>query len=380
MVHPYAAPIPGSPRPVPATSSSSLVLLVLGFVLIAGCGLAVSLVVLLSTGPVAFVLGLLFALIPVAPLLAFYWWVDRYEPEPRGLLIFAFGWGAAIATLGSLIINLASIYALDVAGQDSDYLGAVLVAPVVEEALKGLGLLAIIVVGRRRLDGVVDGVVYAGVVGVGFAFVENILYLGSALMESGGAGLLLTFAARGIASPFAHPLFTSAFGIGVALASRFRGAGRLIAVVGYAAAVGLHALWNATASLSFDGFVTGFIVLQIPIFAVYIAFILWFRSREGRLIRRYLGAYASVGWLTPREVQVVGSLSLRSRHRDAAGRGGPGAPTRTAAVRAFHRTAIQLAYLRHRIETGSAPLRAAVMERQLLESLAGQRAVGSPLP
>ena len=50
-------------------------------------------------------------------------------------------------------------------------------APVTEEASKGLFLLLLLWWRRAELDGVLDGIVYAGMVGIGFAFTENILYL-----------------------------------------------------------------------------------------------------------------------------------------------------------------------------------------------------------
>ena len=61
-------------------------------------------------------------------------------------------------------------------------------APVAEEASKGLFLLLLLWWRRAELDGVLDGIVYAGMVGVGFAFTENILYLASAYDGSGGLG------------------------------------------------------------------------------------------------------------------------------------------------------------------------------------------------
>ena len=62
------------------------------------------------------------------------------------------------------------------------------VAPVAEEASKGLFLLLLLWWRRHELDGVLDGIVYAGMVGVGFAFTENILYLASAYDGSDGLG------------------------------------------------------------------------------------------------------------------------------------------------------------------------------------------------
>lgn len=369
--------MPGAPRPqIPGSSTGSTVLLVLGFVLVAVCALVITPVVLLATGPTAFVIGLLFAVVPVTPLLAYFAWLDRYEPEPKGLLLFAFGWGAAVATLGSLVLNTASILVLDAAGQDPEFVSVAVVAPVVEEALKGLGILAIVLIGRRGLDGVVDGLVYAGVVGVAFAFVENILYLGGALMEGGGAGLIGTFVVRGIFSPFAHPLFAAPLGIAIAFAARRGGMRWAWVLVGYVVAVLLHGIWNGSAVASPEAFLLGFVLLQVPLFIVYIGVALWARRREGRLIRTHLEPYAQVGWISPPELAMLGSLSTRRTALEAVGRG-PGGPQRAAALKRMQRAAVQLAFLRNRMLRGTAPHDARAREHDLLALITTLRPVAA---
>ena len=107
-----------------------------------------------------------------------------------------------------------------------------------------------------------DGFVYAGMVGIGFAFTENILYLGTALLETGGEGLVATFVLRGVVSPFAHPLFTAATGLGLVFATRRTGAARyLVALAGLAVAILLHGTWNAMAG-GLGGFFATFVTLS----------------------------------------------------------------------------------------------------------------------
>ena len=132
---------------------------------------------------------------------------------------------------------------------------AAIVAPITEEAAKGLFILLLLWMRRHEIDGVLDGIVYAGMVGVGFAFTENILYLGAAYMGGddvgpGGFGSAIgVFVVRGIFSPFAHPLFTAFIGVGVGYAVVSRsGAARFLApLVGYVLAVTAHAVWNGSA-------------------------------------------------------------------------------------------------------------------------------------
>jgi protease PrsW len=148
---------------------------VLTLAMLAGSAV-MALVLLASSAPGALVIGVLLAALPVGPLVAAFLWLDRYEPEPTRLLAAAFGWGAVVATAIALVLQ-----ALDavVVGRDA-VASASIVAPVTEEAAKGLFVLLLVWWRRHAIDGVLDGIVYAGLVGVGFAFTENILYLGAA--------------------------------------------------------------------------------------------------------------------------------------------------------------------------------------------------------
>src|SRR4051794_2722931 len=127
------------------------------------------LVLLLSGAPGALVIGLVLASLPVAPLIAVYMWLDRYEPEPRSLLLLGLGWGAFVATSIALVLQLFD----SVIFATTDALTATVVAPITEEAAKGLFILLLLIYRRQELDGVLDGLVYAGMVGIGFAFTEN---------------------------------------------------------------------------------------------------------------------------------------------------------------------------------------------------------------
>ena len=139
-----------------------------------------------ETGMLGLVTGSVLAAVPVFPVVATFLWLDRYEAEPPSLLALAFAWGAGVSTFGALVINTASLIAIHNAGGDMTH-AAVFVAPFVEEAFKGAAVLLILLMRRREFDGVVDGIVYAGMAGIGFAYVENVLYLGRTLADAGAA-------------------------------------------------------------------------------------------------------------------------------------------------------------------------------------------------
>ena len=174
----------------------------------------------LSGAPSSLALATALAALPVGPLVACYLWLDRYEPEPKALLATGLVWGGFVATAATLVIQGVGGFFVPL----SESVSLTVAAPVVEEAAKGFFLLLMLWWRRHELDGILDGLVYAGMVGIGFAFVENILYLAAAYNGTdatgpGGAEALTgTFILRCLVSPFAHPLFTSFIGIGVGIA------------------------------------------------------------------------------------------------------------------------------------------------------------------
>lgn len=341
-------------------------------VLLVGCGLLSILAITTETGPLGLVTGIVLAAVPVFPVVAAFLWLDRYEAEPTSLLAFAFAWGAGVATFGALVINTASVAAIRASGGDPT-VAAVVVAPVVEESLKGIAVLLVLLVRRREFDGIVDGIVYAGMAGIGFAFIENVLYLGRTLAEEGSAGTLVVFLLRGVVSPFAHPLFTAATGIGLGIASRTRRPlVRLVApVVGFAVAVALHAGWNLSAASGLQGFVSAYIVVQVPIFLAVVVLAVLARAREGRLITRHLSVYGATGWLSEGEIRMLGSLTSRRAARGWALR--TGGPAAKRAMREFQELSSELAFLRERMVHGAAPPDARTQEYAMLAAMSALR-------
>jgi len=324
-------------------------------------------------GMQATVLAALFAALPLLVVVPTYLWLDRYESEPARYLIFGFAWGALCAAVGALFLNTFFSIIVSLAGaEDPDTLSAVLSAPLVEEGLKGLGILLVILLRRHQFDGVIDGIVYAGVIGAGFAFSENILYLGRIYTEYGQEGINYLFIMRGVMGPFAHPLFTACTGIGLGIAvSLMRStATKIIAGLGgYLCAILLHGAWNLSAGTgNFLGLYLGF---QVPLFLVFVALIIWLRHREGKLIRQYLSQYADVGWLSHPEVAMLASLSGRRQARNWAKQNG--GKRALASMRSFQDSASDLALLRARIARGSAGKDAQLDEKVLLDSIVAHR-------
>ncbi|MGN6251138.1 MAG: PrsW family intramembrane metalloprotease [Marmoricola sp.] len=337
--------------------------------------LVIGVVLLFSGAPAALVVGTLLAAVPVVPLVGCYLWLDRYEPEPRSLLVLGLGWGAFVATSIALVLQAFDTFALG-AGEAST---GVVVAPLTEEGAKGLFILLLLWFRRQELDGVLDGIVYAGMVGVGFAFTENILYLTSAYMgQDGSAGGLESavglFVVRCVFSPFAHPLFTACTGIGIGIAVNARsGAVRVLApLVGYAVAVAAHGLWNA--SLMFDagaGAVVTYVGVMLPALLLFTALAVWARAREGRLLAVSLADCARRGFLHPAEIPWLVRLpARRASRRHAEAVGGPAA---REAMAAYQREAIELGYLHHRWLRGTPPAGFAELGQEHVEAMRALR-------
>lgn len=325
-----------------------------------------------AIGPGASIVGMILALVPLAGVLFAVRIVDRWEPEPRGLLALAVAWGAIAAVGIALGVDLLITIAIGYDGSPlREAFSVVVQAPVVEEIAKGIGVLLIFATARRAFDGPVDGIVYGALVGAGFAFTENIQYFAVSFIEGGAAETSATFFVRGILSPFAHVMFTSVTGFALGFAAR-RGlpAGQALGpwLVGLAGAIALHALWNGSAL--FGDFFALYVTLQIPLFVGFILGVIALRREESRLTRRRLGEYAAAGWFTPQEVDMLatgaGRKAALAWARSLRG-------DRTQLMRGFIADATALAATRQRAISGRDP-HAAAEERELLAKTAATRA------
>ncbi|PID97216.1 MAG: PrsW family intramembrane metalloprotease [Actinomycetales bacterium] len=316
----------------------------------------------------------LLAALPLLVVVPVYLWLDRLEAEPARYLVFAFLWGALCAPVGALLLNTTAEVMLMKSGfAQADSLTAILAAPPVEEGLKGLAVLAIAVIRRREFDGVIDGIVYAGLAGAGFAFSENIVYLAQAFQEQGAESLTIVFVLRCVMGPFAHPLFTAFIGIGLGLgvAVARTTTGRVgFGTLGYLCAILLHGIWNASATVGV--YFETYFFFQVPIFIGFVVLIAVLRHRESATIRRFLSRYADAGWFSHQEVAMLASASgRRAARRWAKARGAAAGQ----AMRSFQDAASALALLRSRMHRGVAETAAIEHERVLLDAITSSRRV-----
>lgn len=264
---------------------------------------ALGVVALLFIQPLAILLGL----VPFAIVLPALWWLDRVEPEPLSARVHAILWGATVAIVVSGVLNTIVGLAL------GETIAAVISAPVVEEGIKGLGVWY--AVKRLEVDGVMDGVVYAGWVAIGFAVVEDFLYLS----ESADEGLLWqTFVVRAILTPFAHPLFT--FWIGLAIGIAISRSEPVFPTVlwGYGLAVLTHMMWNGSltaADFGLEAVLPVALVLFIALFFTVAVSLILVRRRQKIQFISLAPWIAHTYGMSPEEVAVFGNWRQMLKYR-----------------------------------------------------------------
>lgn len=336
-------------------------------------------------GALSFVVGLALAPLPFPLLILAVLALDRLEPEPRGNLALAFVWGACVSTLFALVGNsFGAFFLASLFGKQAGMaLTPVVVAPVVEESIKALVLFGFLWFRHQELDGPTDGVIYAGMVGLGFAMVEDVLYytktftmgLEEAGLAGGVAAVSVNFIMRGVLTPMLHPLFTSMAGLALGYAALRRTKAVRVALPASGLAVGivLHGLWNYVAALENLAYV-GVVYLMVLLPALVAVVTVTVVERRGvvRLIRRYLPRECPEDLVAPADIRMLSTFASRQEARRWARFAG-GVPA-ARILRNYQLAATELVLLRKRADRGVAdPVWVEVRRRELLDLLESAR-------
>ena len=243
----------------------------------------------------------LIALIPLAYTIPAFIWLDRLEPEPRAMRWNAFLWGGGISVLVASVANEFTDASFGTTA------ALVISAPVAEEIMKSLGILG--AAKRNQIDSPLDGVVYAGYVGLGFAMVENIIYFSQAIADD---DLGLVFVMRGLFSPFAHPFFTLWVGLAIGTAVKKGRSRRFAAMRGLLLAMALHSSWNAS---GVNGFFAFLLLGHVVFFVIVVRRLRRMRREEITLVQSRLKQLAFTHQLSPVELEAYGDLRATRRLR-----------------------------------------------------------------
>jgi RsiW-degrading membrane proteinase PrsW (M82 family) len=236
-----------------------------------------------------------FGFVPMFLFAAFVNWLDRYEKEPKLLLGAAFVWGVVIAGGGAYILNTAvgiGVYTVTGSVSAAEFSTTSIAAPIIEEALKGLAVLAVFLVFRKEFDSVLDGIVYGAITAMGFAAIENVLYIyRNGFQEGGWEGFWTLVFIRVILVSGMHPFFTAFTGIGLAVARMSKNTLiKIIAIpAGYTVAVLTHAFHNTFSSVigGGGGFIMGLLADYMG-YALMLGFIIWMILHERNILKKQL--------------------------------------------------------------------------------------------
>lgn len=300
-------------------------------------------------------LAVLTVLASVAPAVLYslvVWWLDRYEKEPWGLLAATFFWGA----MPAIFLSLAAEFVLGVpfAGllgeTAAELIQASLVAPVVEELVKGVAILLVFLIFRAEFDGLLDGIVYGALVGFGFAMTENGLYFLGALLEGDAGTWLMVVFVRTLVFGLNHGLFSAIVGMGFGYAAMARSAWQrwLAPVVALGGAIVVHAVHNLSTTMTSE-LCWPFLISLVNdwggvIVVLLIVLLSW--DRERRWMTQELWDEVSAGTLSQDEYDTAVSYTRRvGTQWGALSRYGPRQARR---VGRFHQLATELAFAKQR--------------------------------
>ena len=245
--------------------------------------------------------AILFACFTLTYTFPLFIWLDRLEPEPRAMRWNAFLWGAGVSVIVASVFNDVTtvFFGLTVA--------AVLSAPLVEETMKALGVL--FAAKQLQVDSPLDGAIYAGYIGLGFATVENVIYFSEAISEN---NLSMTFISRGLFSPLAHPYFTLFAGLFIGKAVLTGASRRVAALKGLLIGIPLHAIWNGMTIYSPLVFL---LIGHIALFIVMVVKLVRMRRREIEFVRSHISQLAFTHNLSPVELETFGDLKATRQLR-----------------------------------------------------------------
>lgn len=250
------------------------------------------------------------AIIPMSFYLFLIWRFDKYDREPFKLVLANYLWGALgaviFAVIGSLLLSsFASFFIND--ELHLGHIGAIVIAPIVEETTKGFFLL--ITVANRKFDNVTDGIVYGGAIGLGFGMTENFIYFVSYGTTVPDWIAIVTI--RTLFTAVMHCVATATFGAFLGYA-KFRNkyfkiifplAGLLLAMI-------IHASWNFAVSFQSTA-PLGFLFMFITIIVFIVVFSLSIIN-EKKIIWTELLEEASLGNIPANHISILSS-SVRDK-------------------------------------------------------------------
>lgn len=295
--------------------------------------------------------SLCFGFVPIFFFAWFVYWLDRYEKEPKKALLAVFLWGAVVAAGSAYVINTlmgVGVYLVTGSEMAAEVATASLVAPVVEEIVKGCAVLLVFLIARHEFDSLIDGAVYAAITALGFAATENTLYIyNMGYLENGWTGLLALAFIRVVLVGWQHPFYTAFFGIGLAVARLDRRPPVIVTapLIGLAVAIFAHAFHN-TLPVFFEDW-TGLAVGAVFDWTGWLfmlGLLIVILLREQRRLAASLREELDAGLITPAQYRTACSAWTQALVRTSALFDG-----RFAATARFYQVCGELAHKKHQL-------------------------------
>lgn len=239
----------------------------------------------------------LLSIVPAFAIVAYVWRADITRREPLNLLVATYLLGILLASFAAILNTIAQPFfaVIPIIGMALFFF--IIVGPV-EETVKWLAI-RLYAYRSDRFDAVLDGAVYGAVAGLGFATIENALYISQQYFQAvqtgtnGALGSAFgTAAVRTFAGP-GHVLYSAFAGYYLGLAKFNRDNAGPIVVKGLLIAAVIHGLYNTLV-----GIVPSLVSVFVPSISVplaFIGFVIVFDGIVGyalyRKIARYRHAY-----------------------------------------------------------------------------------------
>jgi len=207
---------------------------------------------------------LLFVLAFLPPIIYAVWIrnTEKYNREKFVPLFLCFMWGATVAIVASVILELILRVSIYVSFENSSRLSLVLIlfiAPFAEELTKPLALRLKNV--KKNLDELEDGLIFGAVAGLGFSATENLLY-GYGFLSEGLLVFLILMSIRSVGGCLLHASATALTGYGYGK-SIIREKSILRVIPYFIVAIFVHAFYNFLVSFDIIGLVSGLFVALI---------------------------------------------------------------------------------------------------------------------
>lgn len=254
------------------------------------------------------IIAIVAAIVPTTLYTLFIWWLDRYEKEPLPLLVAAFLWGSLpaimLALIAEIMLGIPTAH-FQLGASTTSWI----IAPIVEEPVKAIALIALFIFARREFNGVLDGIVYGALVGFGFAMTENLLYF---LVYPADFNIL--FWLRNVFFGFNHALFTSIVGLalGAVRYASQRWLGYVVLPLSLVVATIFHGLHNFAVSFELLGIAFSWVVQSSGVIVVLVIAILsW--HHEQRWITQELGEEIVLGTISASDYAEVASAPRRTQ-------------------------------------------------------------------